>query len=113
MKIRSWWSRTKAGDERKLRENLEILKGICNDTGCRILLAQKVFSMYRVYPLIGEYLNGTTASGLYEAQLGYEEMRKENHIFSPAYKEDELPEIHIPAGRPYMSCRRCNQRLCI
>ena len=49
--------------------------------------------MYRVYPLIGEYLDGTTASGLYEARLGYEEMGKENHIFSPAYKEEEMPEI--------------------
>ena len=49
--------------------------------------------MYRVYPLIRQYLDGTTASGLYEARLGYEEMGKENHIFSPAYKEEEMPEI--------------------
>lgn len=49
--------------------------------------------MYRVYPLIGQYLDGTTASGLYEARLGYEEMGMENHIFSPAYKEEEMPEI--------------------
>ncbi len=79
--------------ERKLRENLEILKNLREETGCHILLAQKAFSMYRVYPLIGEYLDGTTASGLYEARLGYEEMGKENHIFSPAYKEEEMPEI--------------------
>ena len=79
--------------EEGIRRNLEILKGICEETGCRILLAQKAFSMYRVYPLIGQYLDGTTASGLYEARLGYEEMGKENHIFSPAYKEDEMPEI--------------------
>ena len=79
--------------ERRLRENLEILREVCQDTGCKILLAQKAFSMYRVYPLIGEYLNGATASGLYEARLGYEEMGKENHIFSPAYKETEMPEI--------------------
>ena len=32
--------------EAKIRENLEILRGICEDTGCRILLAQKAFSMY-------------------------------------------------------------------
>ena len=49
--------------------------------------------MYSLYPLIGEYLDGATASGLYEARLGYEEMGKENHIFSPAYKETEMPEI--------------------
>ncbi|MCC2253901.1 carboxynorspermidine decarboxylase [Ruminococcus sp. CLA-AA-H200] len=79
--------------EQKLRENLEILREIREETGCRILLAQKAFSMYRVYPMIGEYLDGATASGLYEARLGYEEMGKENHIFSPAYREEEMPEI--------------------
>ena len=79
--------------EEGLRRNLEILKEVRMETGCRILLAQKAFSMYRVYPLIGQYLDGTTASGLYEAKLGYEEMGKENHIFSPAYKKEEMPEI--------------------
>lgn len=79
--------------EKKIRENLERLKRICDETGCRILLAQKAFSMYSLYPLIGEYLSGATASGLYEARLGYEEMGKENHIFSPAYREDEMDEI--------------------
>lgn len=79
--------------ERRIRENLEILKGIEADTGCHILLAQKAFSMYSLYPLIGEYLAGATASGLYEARLGYEEMGKENHIFSPAYREEEMDEI--------------------
>ena len=79
--------------EAKIRENLEILRGICEDTGCQILLAQKAFSMYSLYPLIGEYLDGATASGLYEARLGHEEMGKENHIFSPAYREDEMDEI--------------------
>ena len=79
--------------EEKLRENLEILRDIREETGCHILLAQKAFSMYSVYPLIGEYLDGATASGLYEARLGYEEMGKENHIFSPAYREEEMPEI--------------------
>ena len=91
--------------EAKIRENLEILRGICEDTGCRILLAQKAFSMYSLYPLIGEYLDGATASGLYEARLGYEEMGKENHIFSPAYREDEMDEIltycdHISVNSP-------------
>lgn len=79
--------------EAKLKENLQILKGLRERTGCRILLAQKAFSMYSVYPLIGEYLDGTTASGLYEARLGYEEMGRENHIFSPAYREEEMEEI--------------------
>ena len=67
-------------DEKKLRENLECLHRVEEETGCHILLAQKAFSMFRVYPLIGSYLSGTTASGLYEARLGYEEMKKENHV---------------------------------
>ena len=83
--------------EEQLRQNLEILKGVMDRTGCKILLAQKAFSMYEVYPLIAQYLSGTTASGLYEAKLGAEEMGipfgKETHIFSPAYKEEEFEEI--------------------
>ena len=80
-------------DESLLEKNLKILNGVMKRTGCKILLAQKAFSMYTMYPLIGKYLSGTTASGLYEAILGYEEMGKENHIFSPAYREDEIDEI--------------------
>lgn len=83
--------------EEQLRQNLEILKGVMDRTGCKILLAQKAFSMYEVYQLIAQYLSGTTASGLYEAKLGAEEMGipfgKETHIFSPAYKEEEFDEI--------------------
>ena len=56
-------------DESLLIKNLEILKSVCDRAGCKILLAQKAFSMYRTYPLISRYLYGTTASGLHEARL--------------------------------------------
>lgn len=80
-------------DEKKLRENLEILKYVEEQSGAKILLAQKAFSAYSEYPLIGKYISGTTASGLFEAKLGFEEMGKENHCFSPAYHENEFEEI--------------------
>ena len=80
-------------EEEKLIRNLEILNSVQKKSGCKILLAQKAFSMYSVYPLIRRYLYGTTASGLYEARLGYEEMGRENHIFSPAYRAEEMDEI--------------------
>ncbi|MBV3213336.1 carboxynorspermidine decarboxylase [Erysipelatoclostridium ramosum] len=80
-------------DEQLLEKNLKILYTVKERTGCKILLAQKCFSMFSVYPLIAEYLDGTTASGLYEAKLGYEEMHKENHVFSTAYRDDEIEEI--------------------
>ena len=89
-------------DEDRLEENLKILAGVMEETGCRILLAQKAFSAYGLYPLIGKYLNGTTASGLFEARLGRQEMalhpelrerNLETHVFSAAYREDEFQEI--------------------
>jgi len=80
-------------DEARLEENLKILRGVADRTGAKILLAQKAFSMFAVYPLISRYLDGTAASGLYEARLGREEMGGETHVFSAAYRADEFPEI--------------------
>lgn len=80
-------------DEEKLIHNLEILQGVEQRTGAKILLAQKAFSCYHVYPLIKKYVSGTAASGLFEARLGYEEMGGENHVFSAAYRENEIDEI--------------------
>lgn len=80
-------------DEKKLKENLQILKEVREEAGCKILLAQKAFSCFYEYPLIGQYLDGTTASGRYEARLGKEEMGKENHVFAPAYKDADMKEL--------------------
>ena len=80
-------------DEGKLTENLLILNGVMQRTGARILLAQKAFSAFYEYPLIGRYLSGTTASGLFEARLAHEEMGKENHVFCPAFLPQEMDEL--------------------
>ncbi|MGQ7362428.1 carboxynorspermidine decarboxylase [Streptococcus suis] len=80
-------------DEAKLVNNIEILKSVQDRTGCKVLLAQKAFSMYATYPLISQYLVGTTASGLYEAKLGREEFGGEVHVFAPAFKDADLEEI--------------------
>ena len=60
-------------DEGLLEKNLQLLQQVAQQAGCKILLAQKAFSMFACYPLIRKYLAGTTASGLYEARLGKEE----------------------------------------
>lgn len=80
-------------DERLLVHNLEILRDVAEQAGCKILLAQKAFSMFAVYPLLRKYLAGSTASGLYEARLGHEAFGGETHVFSPAYRADEFDEI--------------------
>lgn len=76
-------------DEGLLKKNLELLRQVSEEAGCKILLAQKAFSMFACYPLISRYLSGTTASGLFEARLGKEEFPGEVHVFSPAYQERE------------------------
>lgn len=81
-------------DEQALINNLKVLKSVEERTNCHILLAQKAFSSYSTYPLISEYLSGTTASGIFEAKLAHEEMgNKQVHVFSPAYKDDDFPEL--------------------
>ena len=80
-------------DETLLKQNLEILREVSGRAGCKILLAQKAFSMFSVYPLLREYLAGSAASGLFEARLGHEEFGGETHVFSAAYREDEFDEI--------------------
>ena len=81
-------------DEAQLRRNGKILLGVQQRTGCKILLAQKAFSNFDLYPLLAPYLAGTEASGLYESRLGKEELpEKENHVFCAAYRVDEFNEL--------------------
>ena len=81
-------------DEDALTRNAEILGGLAQRTGCKVLLAQKAFSNYDCYPLLAPHLAGTEASGLFEARLGAEEMPgKEVHVFCAAYRADEFPEL--------------------
>lgn len=80
-------------DETRLVQNLEILRQVADQAGCKILLAQKAFSMFSCYPLLRRYLAGSTASGLYEARLGKEYFGGETHVFSPAYKPEEFEEL--------------------
>ena len=88
-------------DEKRLRENLEILSDVERRSGAKILLAQKAYSVYQTYPLIADYLTGATASGLFEARLAHEEMhsktdiskKMENHVFEPAIEPEEMTEL--------------------
>ena len=81
-------------DEAQLRRNGEILLGVQQRTGCKILLAQKAFSNFDLYSLLAPYLAGTEASGLYESRLGREELpQKENHVFCAAYRVEEFDEL--------------------
>ena len=80
--------------EGQLRRNGELLAGLAARTGCRVLLAQKAFSNFNLYPVLAPFLAGTEASGFYEARLGHEEMPGgEVHVFCAAYRAEELDEL--------------------
>ncbi len=80
-------------DEGLLKHNLQILKSVEKRTGCTILLALKGFAMFSTFPVIREYLSGTSASSLDEARLGAEEFGGEVHICAPGYRKDEFGDI--------------------
>lgn len=80
-------------DTSLLEKNLVLLRSVQERTGCKILLALKGFAMFSLFPLIREYLVGTSASSLDEARLGHEEFGREVHVYAPAYSEDWFPEL--------------------
>lgn len=81
-------------NEAKLERNLKVLASVRKRAGVKILLAQKAFSCYATYPLVAKYLDGTTASGVYEARLAHEEMpERENHVFNPAFSDKEFVQV--------------------
>jgi len=80
-------------DEVAVRRNLAVLKDVGDRSGARVLLALKAFSMWSLAGLVGDYLHGTCASGLWEARLAREHYRGELTTYSPAYRREDLPEI--------------------
>ncbi len=80
-------------EEKLLQKNLDLLNLVQVESGAKILLALKGFSMWSTFAQVGKILYGTAASGLWEAKLGREEMNREVHTFSPAFIEEEIDEI--------------------
>ncbi len=76
-----------------LEKNLQILADVQRRSGATVILALKGFAMFSLFPLIRQYLHGTTASGLYEARLGSEEFGGEVHAYSPAFTDEEMAEL--------------------
>lgn len=92
-----WLSRVQSpayvADIKALKQNLAVAAHIKHETGCRILLATKSFAMFELFPLFAQGLDGTTASGLYEARLAHEHFHGEIHAYSPAYSDQEIRDL--------------------
>lgn len=85
-------------EEDKLRKNCELLARVREESGAKVLLALKGFAFSGAMKIVGEYLNGCTCSGLWEAKFAKEFMDKEIHTYSPAFKDDEMDEIATLSG---------------
>jgi len=99
-------------DKQKIRSNLEVLQNIANQSGAKVLLALKAFSMWSLAKLVSDYLDGCCASGLWEAKLARQKgfIRDEKlqvlSTFSPAFRSEELEEIcslsdHLIFNHPF------------
>jgi carboxynorspermidine decarboxylase len=80
-------------EEELLRNNLQLIKHVADEAGVEIILAFKSFAMWRSFPIFREYISHSTASSLYEAHLALEEFGSKAHTYSPAYTEEDFPEI--------------------
>lgn len=77
-------------EERLLRKNLELISSVAERSGVEIILAFKAYALWRTFPIFREYIKASTASSIYEAQLGFEEMGSKVHTFSPGYTEENF-----------------------
>lgn len=86
-------------DEARLRRNLAVLKDVKDRTSVHIIYAIKACPLYPIFSILAETLDGSTASGYFEAKLGHEHFGKEVHVFNPAYTPrdvDDLLSLNTP-----------------
>jgi len=103
-------------DEKKLKQNLVLIKDIRILTGINILVALKGYAMWSTFPLLKKYLDGATASSLNEAKLCLEEFGKKAHLCAPVYIDSEIEEItdigsHITFNSLHQFYRFCDYAL--
>ena len=90
-------------DSAALARNLATAARVKRETGAKMLLATKAFALPAAFPQMRAVLDGSTASGLYEARLGRDDFGKEVHVYAPAYTEAELTELTTVAGHIYFN----------
>ena len=85
-------------EEKLLRRNLSLISHVAEESGAEIILAFKAFALWKTFSVFREYISHTTASSLYEARLAFEEFGSLAHTYSPAYTEQDMPEIMRCSG---------------
>ena len=110
------------------RRNLAIIHEVQEKSGAKVLLAQKGFATWSLYPIARQYLSGVTSSSVHEARLGREEFKKEVHVYAPAYSQQDMNELcgehgqapiadhivfnSVPQFRKYVTQAKCAKMQC-
>lgn len=102
-------------DAAKLRANCRVLADVrdaaaADGADIKVFAALKAFSMFSAAPIIGEYLDGVSTSGLWEARLASEFYDGEIATYSAAFKPEDLEEIcrlsdHVIFNSPFQHQR--------
>jgi carboxynorspermidine decarboxylase len=90
-------------DVAALKRNLTTAARVKREAGVKMLLATKAWAMPAAFPLMRDVLDGTTASGEYEARMGREEFGKEVHVYAPAYAPGEVERLVAIADHIYFN----------
>ena len=85
-------------EDELLRRNLSLISRVAEESGAEIILAFKAFALWKTFHVFREYISHTTASSPYEARLAFEEFGSLAHTYSPAYTEQDMPEIMRCSG---------------
>lgn len=80
-------------DEQQLLVNMQRIAHLRELSGAKALLALKCFSTWSVFPLMRQYMDGSTSSSLYEVKLGYQKFGGETHAYSVAFAAHEIDEV--------------------
>lgn len=98
-------------DAAKLRANCRVLAEVrdaaaADGADIKVFAALKAFSMFSAAPIIGEYLDGVSTSGLWEARLASEFYDGEIATYSAAFKPEDLEEVcrlsdHVIFNSPF------------
>lgn len=79
--------------EERLIRNLSLIKEVSERAGVNIIMAFKANALWKTFPVIREYITGSTASSLNEMRLGVEKLRADVHAYCPVYTEATFPKF--------------------
>lgn len=77
----------------RLEENLSVFERVQREAPVKVIISLKAYALFKSFPVIRQTLPGASASSLWEAQMVAEEFGSDVHVYSPAYRDEDMPNI--------------------